>query len=67
MRKKHGRRFWWLSLFTVFLSQGAILLFISLPLQVTVALYRRNSLSWLDAAGALLWVIGFIFESVGDW
>ena len=67
MRKKHGRRFWWLSLFTVFLLQGAILFFISLPLQVTVALYRRNSLSWLDAAGTLLWVIGFIFESVGDW
>ena len=63
MRKKHGRRFWWLSLFTVFILQGAILFFISLPLQVTVALYRRNSLSWLDAAGTLLWVIGFILRA----
>jgi steroid 5-alpha reductase family enzyme len=67
MRKKHGHRFWWLSLFTVFLLQGAILLFVSLPLQVTIALNRRNGQSWLDASGFLLWVIGFIFESVGDW
>jgi steroid 5-alpha reductase family enzyme len=24
-------------------------------------------LTWLDAAGALLWVIGFLFEAVGDY
>ena len=33
MRAHHGARFWWVSLFTVFLLQGTILWFISLPIQ----------------------------------
>jgi len=50
MRKEHGQRFWWVSLFTVFLLQGVILWLISLTVQVgqvspsphRMALFDRN-------------------------
>ena len=38
MRAHHGAGFWWVSLFTVFLLQGAILWFVSLPIQCAAAL-----------------------------
>ena len=37
MRDHHGPRFWWVSLFTVFLLQAAILWFVSLPIQVSMS------------------------------
>lgn len=67
MRSQHGPRFWWVSLFTVFLLQGAILWFISLPVQVVAAQKVLNGFSVFDALGITLWAIGFFFESVGDW
>lgn len=67
MRSHHGPRFWWVSLFTVFLLQGALLWFIALPLQVAAVNRSPDPVGWLDAAGLLLWLIGFAFESVGDW
>jgi steroid 5-alpha reductase family enzyme len=38
---------------------------ISLPL--LGAALGRTELGWLDWAGVALWVLGFVFESVGDW
>lgn len=67
MRSHHGRKFWWLSLFTVFLLQAAILWFVSLPIQVTAALNSTNPLGWLDVAGLAIWGLGMFFETVGDW
>jgi steroid 5-alpha reductase family enzyme len=55
------------SLFTVFLLQGAFLWLISLPLQVAAVTGAAAPLGWLDAIGAALWLTGFVFESVGDW
>jgi steroid 5-alpha reductase family enzyme len=67
MRRHHGARFWWVSLGTVFLLQGVILWFVSLPLQAAAASKTSTALSWLDAIGIVVWLIGFTFESVGDW
>jgi len=67
MRDHHGRRFWWISLFTVFLLQGTILWFVSLPLQVAAARNSASQLGWLDATGTFVWAIGLFFEAVGDW
>lgn len=68
MRHYHGRRFWWVSLFTVFMLQALILWFVSLPIQVTAAAaHGEHPLGWLDALGVLLWGVGFTFETVGDW
>ena len=67
MRAHHGRRFWWVSLYTVFLLQGAILWFVSLPIQIAAVKNLPVQIGWLDAAGIVLWAIGLFFESVGDW
>ena len=67
MREHHGPRFWWVSLLTVFLLQAAILWFVSLPIQVVASQGTLTPPNWLDGLGILLWVIGFLFETIGDW
>ncbi|UVS78065.1 putative membrane protein [Actinokineospora sp. UTMC 2448] len=46
----------------VFLPQAVLMWVISLPVQVA----QSGGLTWLDAAGAALWAVGFAFETVGD-
>lgn len=67
-RRKYGpKRYWWVSFFQVFLLQGALILIVSLPLLGTLFQTQSNQLSWIDFLAILVWVIGFIFESVGDY
>jgi steroid 5-alpha reductase family enzyme len=40
---------------------------ISLPLQVAQISPVPLRLTWLDALATLLWAVGLLFESVGDW
>jgi steroid 5-alpha reductase family enzyme len=67
MRAHHGSRFWWISLGSVFLLQGAILWFVSLPIQVAAVGNLSDPLNWLDAIGIGLWMVGLSFETIGDW
>ena len=67
MRAHHGMSFGWVSLFTVFLLQGILMWFISLPLQAAAARAEKSELGGLDFAGLTLWLFGFLFESIGDW
>jgi len=67
MRAHQGQRFWWLSLFTVFWLQAAILWFVSFPIQVAAAAGEPRTLGWLDALGVTVFFVGLVFESVGDW
>jgi steroid 5-alpha reductase family enzyme len=67
MRERRGTAFWWISFFTVFLLQGAIMWFVSLPLQVAAAMNSQATLNGWDALGVCLWGSGVLFESVGDW
>ncbi|HEV7280296.1 MAG TPA: DUF1295 domain-containing protein [Pirellulaceae bacterium] len=67
MRAHHGERFWWVSLFTVFLLQAGLLWFVALPLQVAILLDDSRPLFWLDGVGAGVWAVGLFFEAVGDW
>lgn len=66
MRKHWGSRFWWVSLFTVFALQGAIMWVVSLPLQVGLAQPSQN-IAWLRYTGVAIWLAGFLFETIGDW
>ncbi len=68
MREHHGVRFWWVSLGTVFLLQGVLLWLISMPLQAAAAVTEEITV-WRgsDIAGAVLWLVGFAFETIGDW
>lgn len=66
MRENQGPRFWWVSLFTVFLLQGVILWIVSMPIQVAMVAAATKSLGWLDLAGVAQWSFGLFFEAVGD-
>lgn len=64
MRERIGRSFLWKSLFTVFFLQGALILIVSLPLQLSIL--NPEPLVWTDLSGTLLAVTGIFFEAVGD-
>jgi steroid 5-alpha reductase family enzyme len=66
-RRESGAAFWWISLFKVFWLQALFQWAISLVLQVGQLSAVPARLTWLDAAGILVWGIGFFFETVGDW
>lgn len=66
-RDQHGKKFWWVSLFTVFGLQGILLWVISLTVQVGQMSPVPARLSWLDLLGLLFWIVGFFFEAVGDY
>ncbi len=65
-RHDWGKNTWWISYFKVFLLQGALMLMISMPLHVTTAAGKSMG-SLTDFAGTLLWLGGFLFESIADW
>lgn len=67
MREKHGRAFWWKSLFIVFLLQAFLTWFIALPLQLVFAAEGPVPLSPLIWVGVSVFAVGFLFEAVGDW
>lgn len=67
MRAKHGDRFWWVSLLTVFGLQAVLLWFIAWPVQVVIAARSTAPLGPLDLLGVALWGLGIFFEAVGDW
>jgi steroid 5-alpha reductase family enzyme len=67
MRAHYGARFGVISLVTVFGLQGVLMWLISLPLQVAQVAPEPGRLTLLDGIGALLWLLGFGFEAVGDW
>ncbi|NNG01729.1 MAG: DUF1295 domain-containing protein [Desulfobacteraceae bacterium] len=66
-RQSSGNRFWLTSLFKVFLLQALFLWVIALTIQAGQMSRQPSPLGLLDLIGTLVWLIGFIFESVGDW
>ena len=66
MRRRGGERFWINSLFRVFGLQGAVMWVVSLPLQIGIS---DSDQGWVPlwVAGAVLFLIGFGFEAIGDW
>jgi steroid 5-alpha reductase family enzyme len=48
----------------VLLPQGAAIWFVSLPIQVTVV--AGGYVTWVLVVGVVLWLIGLVFEAVGD-
>ncbi len=67
MRRRHGDRFGLVSLGTVFGLQGALMWVVSLPVQVGQVPTSPPRLTWVDYLGAGVWLVGLVFESVGDW
>lgn len=66
MRRKADGNFALRSLYIVFGLQAVIMWVVSLPAQAGIAQPSLAPFGALDAAGLLLFVIGFVFETVGD-
>jgi steroid 5-alpha reductase family enzyme len=66
MRRHWGGKFPLVSLFTVFGLQGALMWFIALPIPLAMVSGEPARLTLLDNLGALVWLVGFAFESIGD-
>lgn len=66
-RAKRGDDFWWMSLFTVFLTQAVLLWLVSLTVQLGQISPTPDHFTGADFLGALVWGVGFVFEAVADW
>jgi len=66
-REEAGGNWWWQSLFRVFLLQGVLLWIISVPLLAAEYSLLPDHLTIFDYLGVILWLVGFFFESVGDY
>ncbi|NUT98456.1 MAG: DUF1295 domain-containing protein [Saccharothrix sp.] len=51
-------------MYRVYLLQAAIMVLVSLPVQF--AAYRDGAFGVFDVLGIVVWVVGFVFEAVGD-
>lgn len=66
IRRRNEPGFAWKSLYLVFGFQAVLAWIISLPLLGGIAGPDRP-LGLLDYAGVALWLVGWVFETVGDW
>ena len=67
-RKQYGPdRYWWFSFFQVFLLQGVLIMLVSLPLLGVNTLTVSNELNVIDYIAIFVWLVGFSFESIGDY
>ena len=65
MRRKHGSKFSFVSLYTVFGVQGLLMWIVSLPVQLGQVRETPN-IGVVGVVGALAWCVGMFFEAVGD-
>lgn len=63
LKKSKGHPIWFI-VKKVYLTQGAIMWFVSLPVQV--AMFQSPTMGIVAWIGVAIWVIGFVFETVGD-
>jgi steroid 5-alpha reductase family enzyme len=65
-RNEAGSKWGWQSFWRVFLLQGVLLWIISIPLLAAQRGALPAHLTLFEGLGALLWLVGFFFETVGD-
>jgi steroid 5-alpha reductase family enzyme len=65
IRRRNEPHFALKSVYLIFGLQGTLAWIISLPLLAAIAAPRAVTV--VDYAGVALWVLGFGFESIGDW
>lgn len=65
-RESSGSAFWWQSLLKVFLLQGLLMWLIAAPALIAQSPTGPESLTALDLLGVAIWLVGFLFESIGD-
>ncbi|OPZ77515.1 MAG: 3-oxo-5-alpha-steroid 4-dehydrogenase [Actinobacteria bacterium ADurb.Bin444] len=66
MRAERGTSFWWVSYFQVFVLQGITMWIVSVCLVAAQNGSAAERLTGWDFAGIVIWLAGFLFESVSD-
>lgn len=64
-REEWGKTFYWRSYLQVFILQGVFLFVISLPIIFVNS--RNTEFSVFSVLGLIIWIIGFLFEAIGDY
>lgn len=65
---EHGRGYFLIrSYFQIFILQGFLMLLMSVPVFILSIYAQVNAMTWYMYIGIGIWVIGFFFETVGDW
>jgi steroid 5-alpha reductase family enzyme len=65
-RKEWGKYVVPRAFFQIFMLQGGFMYIIALPLMIAVA-NPSAVINWVSITGIVLWLIGFLFEAVGDY
>jgi steroid 5-alpha reductase family enzyme len=65
-RQQWGSSWVWRSYLQVFLLQGVLLYLVAVAV-MRINLATPPGLTWLDLVGALIWLNGFLWETVADW
>ncbi len=65
MAEKDGRSFARVATTRVFLPQGVAMFLVATP--VMVGMNNEGLIGWLAWLGVAVWLVGFVFETVGDW
>jgi steroid 5-alpha reductase family enzyme len=65
-RKEWGKHVVIRSFFQVFMLQGFFMFIIALPIIITKASVPQK-LGFIEIAGSIIWLIGFLFEAIGDY
>lgn len=65
-RESWGETFVWRSFLQIYMLQGTVIFFVALPVLLVIS-RPGGALGWLDLCGALIWLLGFAFEAIGDY
>lgn len=52
--------------FTIYLGQGLLVMIVAAPIWVGIATGASAKIGVLAIVGALIWLVGFLFEAIGD-
>lgn len=63
LSRAHGDPTWYAAR-TIYLTQAAVLWFVSMPIQV--GSFEEPGVGWLGWLGVAVWLVGFGFEALGD-
>lgn len=65
MKKSWGKNFYIMSYLQIFLLQSLLMYIIALPIIISNS--NIGNINFVTFLGFIVWLLGFIFESVGDW
>jgi steroid 5-alpha reductase family enzyme len=65
LRHKWGKNAWWQSLIQIFWVQGLLILVVLSPV-IAFMSTSVSTLSFFACLGAVMWLVGWLFETIGD-